>query len=125
MNDGPNNAFDFKLNGIPTTFSRIAQPIGTNSFMEGGIPEEMFALEIVGANMVSDKLSFKATIAEEGGYTYSVRSSTGQEVMNGEFAGTLFSTPEAEISTSKLTRGVYFLTLTSATGKETVKFVKQ
>jgi len=112
----------FSCNSAHTV--RQAFPFGASTFMEGGVPEEMFALEIVGANMVSDKLSFKATIAEEGGYTYSVRSSTGQEVMNGEFAGTLFSTPEAEISTSKLTNGVYFLTLTSATGKETVKFVK-
>jgi len=84
----------------------------------------MFALEIVGGNLVSDKISFTATIAEEGGYTYSIRSATGQEVMSGEFAGTLFSTPVAEIATSKLNNGVYFLTLTSATGKETVKFVK-
>jgi len=103
---------------------RQAIPSGAASFMEGGVPEEMFALEIVGGNLVSDKISFTATIAEEGGYTYSIRSATGQEVLSGDFAGTLFSTPVAEIATSKLNNGVYFLTLTSATGKETVKFVK-
>lgn len=103
---------------------RQSFPTGNVSFMEGGVPEEMFALEIVGGNIVSDKLSFTATIAEEGGYSYSVRSSTGQEIMNGEFAGSLFATPVAEISTSKLNNGVYFLTLSSATGKETVKFIK-
>jgi hypothetical protein len=84
----------------------------------------MFALELVGASVVTDKLSFQATIAEEGGYSYSIRSATGQEVMSGDFAGTLYSTPVAEIATSKLNNGVYFLTLSSATSKETVKFVK-
>jgi hypothetical protein len=106
------------------TGNRNSFPFGASTFMEGGVPEEMFALDIVGGNIVSDKLSFMATIAEEGGYTYTVRSSTGQEVMNGEFAGNLFETPVAEISTSKLNNGVYFLTLTSASGKETVKFIK-
>jgi hypothetical protein len=104
---------------------RRAMPAGAAStFMDGGVPEEMFALELVNGNIVSDKLSFKATIAEEGAYSYSVRSATGQEVMNGSFAGTLYSTPVAEIATGKLNNGVYFLTLTSASGKETVKFVK-
>lgn len=103
---------------------RNSFPFGASTFMEGGVPEEMFALDIVGGNIVSDKLSFTATIAEEGGYTYTVRSSTGQEVMSGEFAGSLFETPVAEIATSKLNNGVYFLTLSSASGKETVKFIK-
>jgi hypothetical protein len=125
MNDGPNNAFDFRLNGTPTTSARMAQPVGTNNFMEGGIPEEMFALELVGGSVVSDKISFKATIAEEGGYKYSVRSATGQEVISGNFAGNLFETPVAEIVCSKLNSGVYFLTLSSSNSKETVKFIKK
>jgi hypothetical protein len=103
---------------------RQSFPQGVNNFMEGGVPEEMFALELVGASIVSDKISFRATIAEEGGYTYSVRSSTGQEVLSGSFDGNLFETPVAEIATGKLNNGVYFLTLTSATGRETVKFIK-
>jgi len=103
---------------------RQSFPMGASTFMEGGVPEEMFALELVGSNMVSDKISFKATIAEEGGYSYSIRSSTGQEVMHGVFEGKLFDTPVAEISTAALNNGVYFLTLTSASGKETLKFVK-
>lgn len=125
MNDGPNNAFDFKVNGTPSISGRIAQPSGVNNFMEGGVPEEMFALELVGASMVSDKISFLATIAEEGGYKYSIRSSTGQEVVSGELKGDLYSTPTEEVAVSKLNNGVYFLTLTSASSKETVKFVKQ
>ncbi len=104
---------------------RQSFPLGASTFMEGGVPEEMFALELVGASMVSDKISFMATIAEEGGYKYSIRSSTGQEVVNGELKGDLFSTPTEEVSVSKLNNGVYFLTLSSASSKETVKFVKQ
>jgi hypothetical protein len=117
--------------GIPFIYScdnvmsvRQALPFGASTFMEGGVPEEMFALELLGASVVTDKLSFQATIAEEGGYSYSIRSATGQEAMSGDFAGTLYSTPVAEIATSKLNNGVYFLTLSSATSKETVKFVK-
>ena len=103
---------------------RQAVPSGASTFMEGGVPEEMFALELVSGNIVTDNISFKATIAEEGGYRYSIRSATGQEVMSGDFAGILYSTPVAEIATGKLNNGVYFLTLSSATSKETVKFVK-
>jgi len=103
---------------------RQSFPSGAASFMEGGVPEEMFALELIGGSIVSDKISFKATIAEEGGYTYSVRSATGQEVISGSFAGNLFETPVAEVATGKLNNGVYFLTLSSATSKETVKFIK-
>jgi hypothetical protein len=108
-----------------STSARRAVPSGAATFIDGGVPEEMFALEIVGSNIVTDKLSFQATIAEAGPYTYSVRSSTGQEVLNGEFVGALYETPVSEISTARLNKGVYFLTLTSAMGKETVKFLKQ
>lgn len=108
-----------------STSARRAVPSGAATFIDGGVPEEMFALEIVGSNIVTDKVSFQATIAEAGPYTYSVRSSTGQEVLNGEFVGALYETPVSEISTARLNKGVYFLTLTSAMGKETVKFVKQ
>jgi len=89
---------------------RQAFPVGSATFKDGGVPEEMWALELVGGNMVSDKISFQATIAEEGGYSYSIRSATGQEVMNGDFAGSLYSTPVAEVSVSNLNNGVYFLT---------------
>ena len=104
---------------------RQSFPLGASTFMEGGVPEEMFALELVGASMVSDKVSFMATIAEEGGYKYSIRSSTGQEVVSGELKGDLYSTSTEEVAVSKLNNGVYFLTLSSASSKETVKFVKQ
>jgi hypothetical protein len=103
---------------------RRSFPAGASTFMEGGVPEEMFALELVGSNIVTSKLSFKATIAEEGGYFYTVRSATGQQVMSGELSGNLFETPVADISVSGLTNGVYFLTLSSAGSKETVKFIK-
>lgn len=92
---------------------------------EGGIPEEMFALDIVGSNMVSDKVTFSATIAEEGGYTYIIRNHTGQEVAKAPFTGNLYDTPEMSVPVSQLSSGVYFLTLESATGKETVKFIKK
>jgi hypothetical protein len=39
--------------------------------------------------------------------------------------GGLYDKPTVDVSTSKLASGVYFLTLTSATGKETVKFIKK
>ena len=104
---------------------RRAVPSGAATFIDGGVPEEMFALEIVGANVVTDKLSFQATIAEDGVYSYSVRSSTGQEVLTGEIVGALYETPVSEISTARLNKGVYLLNMTSSTGRETVKFVKQ
>ena len=104
---------------------RQAFPLGASTFMEGGVPEEMFALDLVGASMVSDKVRFMATIAEEGGYKYSIRSSTGQEIISGDLKGDLYSTPTEEVGVSHLNNGVYFLTLTSANSKETVKFVKQ
>jgi hypothetical protein len=91
----------------------------------GGVPEEMFALQIEGANVVSDKISFLATIAEEGGYNYTIRNHTGQEVANGSFEGNLYETPTVDVATGKFAPGVYFLTLSSATGKETVKFIKK
>jgi hypothetical protein len=96
-----------------------------NILSEGGVPEEMFPLDIVGSNVVSDKIAFTATIAEQGGYTYSIRNHTGQEVLNGAFEGGLYENPTVEVSTGKFASGVYFLTLSSATGKETVKFIKK
>lgn len=92
---------------------------------EGGIPEEMFALDIVGSNMVSDKITFSATIAEKGGYVYTIRNHTGQEIMKAPFEGNLYDSPEVSVSVNTLASGVYFLTLESATGKETVKFIKK
>lgn len=92
---------------------------------EGGIPEEMFALDIVGSNMVSDKITFSATIAELGGYTYTIRNHTGQEVAKAAFEGNLYDAPEVSVPVSQMAAGVYFLTLESATGKETVKFIKK
>lgn len=90
-----------------------------------GVPEEMFALELVGSNMVTDKISFLATIAEEGGYNYSIRNSQGQEMTSGNLEGQLYDTPTMDINLNNYPQGVYFLTLTSASGKETVKFVKK
>jgi hypothetical protein len=110
--------------GDPTGNRRSFPEMGDN-IGEGGVPEAMFPLEIVGSNLVSDKISFTATIAEEGGYTYSIRNHTGQELTSGTMEGALYENPTVEISTNKLASGVYFLTLTSATGKETVKFVKK
>jgi len=89
-----------------------------------GVPEEMFALELVGSNMVTDKISFLATIAEEGGYNYSIRNSQGQEMTSGNLEGQLYDTPTMDVNLNNYPQGVYFLTLTSASGKETVKFVK-
>jgi hypothetical protein len=96
----------------------------TNYVGYDGVPENMFALELVGSNVVSDKISFLATIAEEGGYNYSIRNSQGQEMVNGNFEGQLYDTPTMDINLNNYPQGVYFLTLTSNSGKETVKFVK-
>ena len=105
--------------------ARRAAPSGSSHFIDGGIPEEMFALEIVGGSMIQDRISFKATIAEEGGYHYSIRSASGQEVISGELEGNLYETAYAEVPVNTLNKGVYFLTLSSAGSRETVKFVKQ
>lgn len=104
--------------------ARRAVPAGASQFIDGGIPEEMYALELVGSSAVSDQIRFKATIAEEGAYTFSIRSSTGLEIKQGEFKGILYSTPEQEVSVQNLTSGVYFLTLNSPSGRSTVKFLK-
>jgi hypothetical protein len=119
----PGNSPD--ICGVPQGGRRAVPAIDESNLSEGGIPEEMFPLEIVGSNFVSDKISFSATIAEEGGYTYSIRNHTGQELANGEMEGSLYDKPTVEVATGKLASGVYFLTLTSATGKETVKFIKK
>jgi hypothetical protein len=106
------------------TSNRIAIVEGQNTYMDGGIPEEMFPLEIVGGNVVTDKLSFFATIAEEGTYHYTVRSYQGTFVSEGLLQGSLFETPTTEVDVRNFSNGVYFLTLSSNTTKETVKFVK-
>jgi hypothetical protein len=85
----------------------------------------MFPLAIVGSNIVSDEISFSSTIGEEGGFFYSIRNHTGQELVNGELKGNLYDLSEETVSTSNLASGVYFLTLSSANTKETVKFVKK
>ena len=114
------------LNGPAAPVNRQAfNPAIENNVSEGGIPEEMFALEIVGSNLVSDEVKFSATIAEKGGYTYTIRNHTGQEISKAAFEGNLYDTPEVAVKVSNLASGVYFLTLESATGKETVKFIKK
>lgn len=107
-----------------STGNRRSFPAMESNFGEGGVPEEMFPLNIVGTNLVSNKIAFSATIAEEGAYTYSIRNHTGQELINGSMEGALYENPTVEVATGKLASGVYFLTLSSTTGKETVKFVK-
>jgi hypothetical protein len=97
----------------------------SNNIGYDGVPENMFALELVGSNMVTDKISFLATIAEEGGYNYTIRNSQGQEMVSENFVGQLYDTPTMDINLSNYPQGVYFLTLTSNSGKETVKFVKK
>jgi hypothetical protein len=104
---------------------RRAVPEAVTTEGQGGIPEEMFALQIVGSNVVNEKISFQATIAEEGGYHYAVRNHTGQEMTSGAFPGGLYESPVAEINTGGFAPGVYFLTLSSTTGRETLKFVKK
>lgn len=108
-----------------STTVRRAFPENTlNSLMEGGVPEEMFPLEIVGSNIVNSKISFLATIAEEGGYNFTIRNSQGQEVKSGSFVGNLFETPTMDLDVNNMSNGVYFLTLSSNGSRETVKFVK-
>jgi len=97
---------------------------GESTFMDGGVPEEMFPLEIVNGNIVSDKIEFIATIAEEGVYNYSIRNSQGKLMTEGSMDGELYDTPTQEVSINNLANGVYFLTLTSNSTKETVKFIK-
>ena len=112
----------FSCEGAVTVRRAIVD--GQSTFMDGGVPEEMFPLEIVGGNMVNSKLTFMATIAEEGGYNYTVHNSQGQVIKTGEFTGNLFETPQMDLDVNGFNNGVYFLTLTSNGSKETVKFVK-
>lgn len=101
-------------------------PFTENSEIErqGGVPEEMFPLNIIGSNVVNNKISFQSTIAEEGGYNFTVRNHIGQEIINGVFEGYLFETPTKELSVENIPSGIYFLTLSSKNSKETVKFIK-
>jgi hypothetical protein len=104
---------------------RISFPNDASStFIDGGVPEEMYPLEIVGSNMVNEKLEFMATIAEEGGYNYSIRNSQGKLLSEGSMIGNLYETPTQEVSVNNLPNGVYFLTLASNSTKETVRFIK-
>jgi hypothetical protein len=105
--------------------NRRALPSVENNVGNTGVPEAMFPLEIVGSNVVSDKIAFAATIAEEGGYNYSVRNHIGQELASGQLEGNLYDFSEKAVSTDGFANGVYFLTLTSANSKETVKFIKK
>lgn len=114
----------FNCGQIAAQARRALPENAVGQMIDGGIPEEMFPLQITGANPVNAKLAFSATIAEEGGYSYSIRNSQGVQVINGELTGSLYSTPTAEVETSSIPTGVYFLTLSSRSGKETVKFVK-
>ena len=111
--------------GTSATQARRALPENsTTTFINGGVPEEMFPLQIVGSNMVNSKLTFMATIAEEGDYNYTVVNSQGRKVMSGNLVGNLYENSQTELDVNNFTNGVYFLTLTSSKTKETVKFVK-
>jgi hypothetical protein len=120
----PGTPIEFNCSTVSTVRKAVTMPEGNMTYMDGGIPEEMFALEMVGGNMVTNKLSFMATIAEEGGYSYSIRNSQGREMTNGSLEGTLYETPTKDVDVNSLPNGVYFLTLTSNRTKETVKFIK-
>ena len=109
-------------NGVPV---RRAVPQGASLMMDGGVPEEMFALEITGSNIVEDVLGFKATIAENGGYSYSIRNAAGQQLFQGNLEGSLYETAEKNIPVGNLTPGVYFLSLQSANSHESLRFVKK
>ena len=109
-------------NGAP---ARKAVPQGASLMMDGGVPEEMFALEITGSNIVEDVIAFKATIAEQGGYSYSIRNAAGQQLHQGNLEGALYETTEKNIPVGNLTPGVYFLSLQSANSHESLRFVKK
>ncbi len=115
--------FGFSCDGA--TSVRRAFPREANAtFIDGGVPEEMFPLEIISGNVVTDEIEFTATIAENGGYKYCIRNSQGKLMSEGNFDGGLYETPSQKISVSSLPMGVYFLSLTSNSTKEMVKFVK-
>ena len=114
----------FSCGSAVSSLRRALPESSVSTFIDGGIPEEMFPLQIVGSNLVSSKLVFSATIAEDGGYSYTVRNAQGQLAESGDFGGEIYSTPSREISTVSLPAGIYFLTLTSKSGAETVRFIK-
>ena len=113
--------FGFSCDNVNTVRRAV---VGEATFIDGGVPEEMFPLEIVGGTLVNENLSFFATIAEEGGYKYVIRNAQGQTMVEGILDGKLYETPTQNVSVRNLTNGVYFLTLFSNGSKETVKFVK-
>jgi len=111
--------------GTSVSQSRRALPDNSMSlFIDGGIPEEMFPLEIVGSNVVNSQISFRATIAEDSPYSYNVRNSQGKSMTSGEFSGKLYETNTMDLDVNRFPSGVYFLTLTSNNSKETIRFVK-
>lgn len=114
----------FSCWGGSGTNARRAVPQGESLFIDGGVPEEMLALEFIGSNVVDQLLSFRATIAEKGVYSYSIRNSSGQEMSNGILEAELYETPEAEVSVNHLPSGVYFLSLHSPNSHESLRFVK-
>jgi len=123
----PNLCIQSRASSAPASSTNrlVVTPGIENNSSEGGIPEEMFALEISGSNIVSDEVKFSATIAEKGGYNYTVRNHIGQEVANGALEGNLYDLAEGKVNVAPFASGVYFLTVESATGKETVKFIKK
>jgi hypothetical protein len=113
--------FGFSCDNVNTVRRAV---VGEPTFIDGGIPEEMFPLEISGGSVVDDNIKFSATIAEEGSYNYVIRNTQGKTMTTGTLVGNLYDTPTQEVSVRNLPNGVYFLTLTSNGSKETVKFVK-
>lgn len=101
---------------------------GMNTFdapvLSSGIPENMTSFQVVGS-MVSDKLTVRYTVAEEGGQTIIIRDHTGREVLRQANTAEIWSDSEVTIPTSRLAAGVYFVTLQSQSYKEVVRFVKK
>jgi len=129
--DGIRTIYDFSAT-TPENFScenqAARKSVGSDLFdqpvMDGGVPEEMESMTVVG-NPVSDKLTVRFVVGEEGGMEFIIRDFTGREVSTTPYIGSIYSTDELSIPTDKLPSGNYLVTLKSSTYKEVVRFVKK
>jgi hypothetical protein len=134
--DGIRVLNDFEFNPNPPPFmcpepTNGRQSIDNSQFLnfempvyEGGIPEEMPAMQVVG-NPVASDLKIAFMVGEDGPIEFIIRDFTGREVLRQHYLGAIYTMDEISLPTSNLPAGNYMVTLHSATYKEVARFVKK